>query len=48
MTHPYLTDWREIHFNEWRETDMAERITLEAPEMRPCKQVAAPQQAPAC
>ena len=32
-THPYLT--------EWRETDMAERITLEAHEMRPCKQVAA-------
>ena len=41
MTHPYLTDWRESHFNEWREADMAERITLEAPEMRPCNQVAA-------
>ena len=41
MTHPHLTDWRESHFNEWREADMAERITLEAPEMRPCNQVAA-------
>ena len=41
MTHPYLTDWRESHLNEWRDTDMAERITLEAPEMRPCNQVAA-------
>ena len=41
MTHPYLTDWRKSHLNEWRDTDMAERITLEAPEMRPCNQVAA-------
>ena len=41
MTHPYLTDWRESHLNEWREADMAERITLDAPEMRPCNQVAA-------
>ena len=41
MTHPYLTDWRESHLNEWREADMAERITLEAPEMRTCNQVAA-------
>ena len=41
MTRPYLTDWRESHLNEWRETDMAERITLEAPELRPCNQVAA-------
>ena len=39
--HPYLTDWRESHLNEWREADMAERITLEAPELRPCNQVAA-------
>ena len=41
MTRPYLTDWRESHLNEWREADMAERITLEAPELRPCNQVAA-------
>ena len=41
MTHPYLTDWRESHLNEWREAGMAERITLGAPEMRPCNQVAA-------
>lgn len=41
MTHPYLTDWRESHLNEWREAGMAERITLEAPELRPCNQVAA-------
>ena len=41
MTHPYLTDWRESHLNEWREADMAERITLKAPEMRPCNRVAA-------
>ena len=40
MTHPYLTDWRESHLNEWREADMAERITLEAPELRSCNQVA--------
>ena len=39
MTHPYLTDWRESHLNEWREADMAERITLEAPELRPVGQV---------
>ena len=41
MTHHYLTDWRESHLNEWREAGMAERITLGAPEMRPCNQVAA-------
>lgn len=41
MTRPYLTDWRESHLNEWRDTDMAEHITLEAPELRPCNQVAA-------
>lgn len=31
--HPYVS--------EWRETDLADRITLEAPELRPCNQVAA-------
>ena len=41
MTHPYVSEYRESHLNEWRETDMAERITLDAPEMRPCNQVAA-------
>ena len=41
MTHPYVPEYRESHLNEWRETDMAERITLDAPEMRPCNQVAA-------
>ena len=41
MTHPYLTEWRESHLPEWRETDMAARLTLEAPELRPCNQVAA-------
>ena len=41
MTHPYLSEYRERHLAEWRETDMTERITLEAPELRPCKQVAA-------
>ena len=40
-THPYVSDWRESHLSEWRETDMAEHITLEAPELRPCNQVAA-------
>ena len=39
--HPYVSEYRESHLTEWRDTDMAERITLEAPEMRPCKQVAA-------
>ena len=39
MTHPYLTDWRESRLPEWRETDMADRITLEAPELRPVGQV---------
>ena len=34
MTHPHLTDWRESRLPEWRETDMAERVTLEAPELR--------------
>ena len=40
-THPYLTEWRESRPSEWRETDLADRITLEAPELRPCNQVAA-------
>ena len=39
--HPYVSEYRESHLAEWRETDMAERITLEAPELRPCNQVAA-------
>ena len=39
MTRPYLTDWRESHLIEWREADMAERITLEAPGLRPVGQV---------
>lgn len=34
MTHPYLTEWRESRLPEWRETDQADRITLEAPELR--------------
>ena len=34
MTHPHLTDWRESRLTEWREADMAERVTLEAPELR--------------
>ena len=34
MTHPYLTEWRESRLPEWRDTDMAERVTLEAPELR--------------
>ena len=38
MTHPYLTEWRESRPSEWRETDMAERVTLEAPELRPVGQ----------
>lgn len=41
MTHPYLTEWRESRPSEWRETDLAERVTLGAPELRPCNQVAA-------
>lgn len=41
MTHPYLTDWRESRLPEWRDTDLADRITLEAPELRPSNQVAA-------
>ena len=40
-THPYVSEWRESRLPEWRETDMAEHITLEAPELRPCNQVAA-------
>ena len=43
MTHPHRTEWRESRLSEWRETDMAERVTLEAPELRPCNQVAAVQ-----
>ena len=39
--HPYVSDWREIRLPEWRDTDLADRITLEAPELRPCNQVAA-------
>lgn len=34
MIHPYVSDWRESHLAEWRETDMIDRITLEAPELR--------------
>ena len=34
MTHPYVSEWRESRPSEWRETDMAERVTLEAPELR--------------
>ena len=34
MTHPYVSEYRESHLSEWRDTDMAERITLEAPELR--------------
>ena len=41
MTHPYVSEYRESHLPEWIDTDMAEHITLEAPELRPCKQVAA-------
>ena len=33
-THPYVSEWRESRLPEWRETDMAERVTLEAPELR--------------
>ena len=40
-THHYVSEWRESRLTEWRETDMAARITLEAPELRPCNQVAA-------
>ncbi len=40
-THPYVSDWLESRLPEWRETDLAERVTLEAPELRPCNQVAA-------
>ena len=40
-THPYVSEYRESRLSEWRETDLADRITLEAPELRPCKQVAA-------
>ena len=39
-THPYVSEYRESHLSEWRDTDMADRITLEAPELRPCNQVA--------
>ena len=39
--HPYVSEYRESHLSEWRKTDMAGRITLEAPELRPCNQVAA-------
>ena len=33
-THPYVSDYRESRLPEWREADMAERVTLEAPELR--------------
>lgn len=33
-THPYVSEWRESRSSEWRETDLADRITLEAPELR--------------
>ena len=39
-THPYVSEYRESRLSEWRDTDMAEHITLEAPELRPCNQVA--------
>ena len=32
--HPYVSEWRESRLPEWRDTDMADRITLEAPELR--------------
>ena len=32
--HPYVSEWRESRLSEWRETDKAERVTLEAPELR--------------
>ena len=32
--HPYVSEWRESCLPEWRETDLADRITLEAPELR--------------
>ena len=38
-THPYVSEWRESRLPEWRDTDMAERVTLEAPELRPVGQV---------
>lgn len=34
MTHPYVSEYRESHLPEWRDADMADRITLEAPELR--------------
>ena len=37
--HPYVSEWRESRLSEGRETDMAERVTLEAPELRPVGQV---------
>ncbi len=40
-THPYVSDWLESRLPEWRDTDLADRITLEAPGLRPCNQVAA-------
>ena len=40
-THPYVSEWRESRLPEWRDTDLADRIALEAPELRPCNQVAA-------
>ena len=37
--HPYVSEWRESRLPEWRDTDQAERVTLEAPELRPVGQV---------
>ena len=39
--HPYVSEYRESRLPEWRDTDLADRSTLEAPELRPCNQVAA-------
>ena len=33
-THPYVSEWHESRLSEWRETDLTDRITLEAPELR--------------
>ena len=38
-THPYVSEWCESRLPEWRDTDQAERVTLEAPELRPVGQV---------
>ena len=47
-THPYVSDWRASRLPEWREADLAERVTLEAPELRHVSDPApAPPRAPA-